>query len=80
MYMKHCIYIFLFLLYLNQIDFHSRLTSTTVASPGCSTKRDGLTAKGGCSEKYVLATDYIKKEKQRTCQAHEGSVFFQYKT
>lgn len=33
------------------VVFHIRLTSTTVASPGCSTNRDGLTAKGGCSEK-----------------------------
>lgn len=32
-----------------------------MASPGSSTKREGLTAKGGCSEKYVLAKDYIKK-------------------
>lgn len=36
---------------------NSRLTSTTVASPGCSAKRDGLIAKGGSSEEYVLVTD-----------------------
>lgn len=38
----------------------SRLTSTEVVSPGCSTNMEGPTAKGGCSEKYVLDAGCIK--------------------
>ena len=60
------------------VVFHVRLTSTTVASPGCSTKRDGLTAKGGCSEKYVLATDYIKTKKSGGPVKHMKDNYMSY--
>lgn len=39
------------------------LTSTEVVSPGCSPNREGPTAKGGCSEKYVLDADFRKEKK-----------------
>lgn len=54
----------------SSMNLHGSLTSTTTASPGCSTKRDGLIAKGGCSEKYVLAKDYIKKEKMEERESY----------